>query len=175
MGVLAGERTLAGERLVEAAAERPHVGARIGGQPAGLLGTHVRRGAEQRPRARRLGGQGGGVREVTERAGGGAAATRLRSLLVGHRLGETEVEDLDPAVVRELDVGRLEIAMQDPLLVRRLESLGDLEEQRQRLLDRDRTARDARRQVLALDQLHDEEAAVAVAPRSRGASRRWDG
>ena len=48
--------------------------------------------------------------------------------------------------------------MEDPLLVRRLEPLGDLEEERQRLVERDRPARDARREVLALDQLHDEEA-----------------
>ena len=41
--------------------------------------------------------------------------------------GEAEVEHLDVPVRRDLDVGRLEIAMDDALLVRRLERLGDLD------------------------------------------------
>jgi hypothetical protein len=43
-----------------------------------------------------------------------------------HRLGQTEVEHLHLAARRELDVGRLEIAMDDAFLVRRLERVGDL-------------------------------------------------
>ena len=46
--------------------------------------------------------------------------------------------------------------MDDPLLVRRFERLGDLLRDRQRLVDRDRPARDALRQVLALDEFHHE-------------------
>ena len=43
------------------------------------------------------------------------------------RLGETEVEHLDRAVpLGQLDVGRLEVAVDDPALVRVLERLGDL-------------------------------------------------
>ena len=45
-----------------------------------------------------------------------------------------------------LDVRGLQIAMDDPLLVRRFERLGDLLRDRQRLVDRDRAARDALRQ-----------------------------
>ena len=50
--------------------------------------------------------------------------------------------------------------MDDPLLVRRFERLGDLLRDRQRLVERDRAARDALRQVVALDQFHHERADV---------------
>ena len=44
--------------------------------------------------------------------------------------------------------------MDDPLLVRRLQCLGDLPGNRQRLVERDRPARDALRQIVPFDQLH---------------------
>jgi len=40
-------------------------------------------------------------------------------------LGETEVEDLYPAVGGDLDVGGLEVVVDDSLVVRFLEGLGD--------------------------------------------------
>ena len=43
-----------------------------------------------------------------------------------HRLREAEVEHLHRAVGADLDVGGLEVAVDDPLLVRRLERLGHL-------------------------------------------------
>ena len=46
--------------------------------------------------------------------------------------------------------------MDDALFMCRLERIGDLPCDRQRLGERDRPARDDRRQVLALDQFHDE-------------------
>ena len=52
--------------------------------------------------------------------------------------GEPEVEHLDGAVVTHLDVAGLQIAMDDPLLVRRVERLGDLSCQRERFVDRQR-------------------------------------
>ena len=51
--------------------------------------------------------------------------------------------------------------MDDPLLVRRFERLGNLLRDRQRLVERDRAARDPLRQILALDQFHDERAHAA--------------
>ena len=48
--------------------------------------------------------------------------------------------------------------MDDALLVRGLERVGDLPRDRQRLVHRNGTARDARGEVLALDELHDERA-----------------
>ena len=48
---VAGERRQAGQHFVEHAAERPDVGPLVDRLAARLLGTHVRRGAEQsRPR-----------------------------------------------------------------------------------------------------------------------------
>ena len=71
-----------------------------------------------------------------------------------HRLREPEVQHLHRPVGADLDVGRLQIAMDDALFVRGLERLGDLLRERQGLVERDRPARDALRQVLAFDQLH---------------------
>jgi hypothetical protein len=49
-------------------------------------------------------------------------------------LRDAEVEQFDDAVGRHLDIGRLEVPVCDPLLVRRLESLGDLAGDGQRFL-----------------------------------------
>ena len=46
--------------------------------------------------------------------------------------------------------------MDDPLLVRGFERLGDLLRDRQRFVERDRAARDALRQIVALDEFHHE-------------------
>ena len=70
---------------------------------------------------------------------------------------QTEVEDLHRAVRRDADVRRLQIAMDDAALVRRLERRRDL---LARSAMRSSTgigaARDPLREVLALDQFHDE-------------------
>ena len=72
-------------------------------------------------------------------------------------LGEAEVEHLHLAVRRELDVGGLQVAVDDALLVRLLERLGDLLRDRERLVDRDRAALQPLGEVLAGDELHREE------------------
>ena len=41
-------------------------------------------------------------------------------------LGQAEVQHLDLPFGREGDVGRLEVTMDDPLLVRRFQRIGDL-------------------------------------------------
>ena len=46
--------------------------------------------------------------------------------------------------------------MDDPLLVRRFERLRDLPRDRQGLVERDRAARNALREIVALDELHHE-------------------
>ena len=58
------------------------------------------------------------------------------------------------AVRPDLDIRGLEIAMNDPLLVRRLERLSNLTRDRQRLIERDRPLRDAVRERRPLHQLH---------------------
>jgi hypothetical protein len=78
-------------------------------------------------------------------------------------LGQAEVEHLHGAVVAHLDVRGLQVAMDDPLFVRRFERFGNLPRDRQRLGQRDGAAREPLRQVLALDQFHDErDRAVAL-------------
>ena len=50
--------------------------------------------------------------------------------------------------------------MDDALLMRRFEGFGDLLGNRQRFVERERSARDPLRQILALDEFHDEGADV---------------
>ena len=78
-----------------------------------------------------------------------------------HQLRQAEVEHLHRAVGRDLDVRGLEIAVDDPLLVRRFERLGDLPRDRQRFVERNRPARDPLGERLALDQLQHERAGVS--------------
>ena len=80
------------------------------------------------------------------------------------RLRQPEVEDLDCArpgtrstARLDLDVGRLEVAVDDALGVRGFETLGDLDEKRKRLLERDGAALDAVGECRALDHLHGQE------------------
>jgi hypothetical protein len=44
--------------------------------------------------------------------------------------GEAEVEDFDPVLLGDHHVGRLEVTMDDPLLVRCGQGVGDLDRQR---------------------------------------------
>ena len=46
--------------------------------------------------------------------------------------------------------------MDDPLLVRRFERVGDLSRDRQRFVERNRAASNPHRQIVAFDELHDE-------------------
>ena len=73
-----------------------------------------------------------------------------------HRLRQPEVEHLHRAVAAHLDVRGLQIAMDDALLVRRFERLGNLLRDRERLIERDRTSSDALREIVSLDQFHHE-------------------
>jgi hypothetical protein len=52
------------------------------------------------------------------------------------KLRQPKVEHLHDAVARELDVGGFQIAMDDPLLVRRFEGFGDLFGNPKRLVHR---------------------------------------
>ena len=72
------------------------------------------------------------------------------------RLRQPEVEHLHRAVGSDFDVCRLEIAMDDALLVRGFERVRDLLRDRQRLVERDRAPRDPLREIVAFDQLHHE-------------------
>jgi len=49
---------------------------------------------------------------------------------------ETKVQDLDDAVGRDLDIGRLQIAMDDPFFMRRIERVGNFPREGQRFSQR---------------------------------------
>jgi hypothetical protein len=81
----------------------------------------------------------------------------LTSFVVGQRLGESEVQNFHFFVVRELDVRRLQVSMNDPMLVRVFKSLGDLASTLEGFIDRKWTSRQSIRKRFAWDQLHHQE------------------
>ncbi len=125
-----GEWRFAGHHLVEHAAERVDVGAAVEvGLAAGLLGTHVGRGADGEP-------------GLGERAG----------ILGGP--GDAEVGHQRVPLVDQ-DVGRLDVAVDDPPLVGIGQRLGHLAGEADRLVDRQLPlALEAGRERLALDHRH---------------------
>ena len=107
------QRQFAGEHFVEHHAQRVDVRAVV--HVCGLLDLlrrHVVRRAHDLPVA--------GERGV-------AAASRPEDL------GDAEVGDLHPALLVEQDVLRLDVAVDDAFVVRELERLADLRDDRQRL------------------------------------------
>ena len=69
---------------------------------------------------------------------------------------QSEVQYFDRAVPTNLDVGRLQIAVDDALFVRGFERVGDLPGNRKGLRHRQGPTRDDRGELVALNQLHDE-------------------
>ena len=146
---LAARTPAAGQHLEQHAAERPDVRALVDGQPARLFGTHVGGGAEDDALARAA------APSIVGDCEGRRAIASCRS----SSLRQPEVEHLDDAVRRDLDVGRLEIAMDDAPLVRRFERVGDLPRDRQRLVRSGMAPRAIRSaSVVALDEFEDERA-----------------
>ena len=92
-----------------------------------------------------------------------------------HRLGQAEVEDLDLALGRDLDVRGLQVPVDDALLVRHLERLGDLRRDAQRVGDGERPGRKALRERFAGDELHDDVACLRRPARRRRSPRSSDG
>ena len=72
---------------------------------------------------------------------------------------QTEIEDLQPAVASELNVGWLEIPMNDALLVRCLQGLRDLPGDPERFLNRQRATHHPIGEGFALHQFHNEKVA----------------
>ena len=97
------EGRAAREHLVEHAAERPDVGPLVDRLSARLLGAHVGRGPEDDAFARAADRDRRRLRQV-----------RCR-VVAGDRFREPEVEHLDHAVRRDLDVRRFQIAVNDAL------------------------------------------------------------
>ena len=145
-----GEGPAPGEHLVQDAAEREDVGAVVGRVPPYLLGGHVAHRAHNHPRAR-------SVRHRRRRLGLGLLQRRSQ-------LRETEVQDLDDTGARDEHVPRFEVAVHDPLFVRRGQALGDLDADLDGLPGRQAAAHEKLAQRLAFKQLGDEERRALVRP-----------
>ena len=119
------ECTPASDKLVKQRTEAEDIATRVDRPALRLLGGHVRRGAEYRA----------GLRHRY------VAARRVE-------LRDAEIEQLRDALGGDDNVRRLEIAVQDPVCVRCLQSAGDLQCNPSRVLFRLRTM-----QVGSLDEL----------------------
>jgi hypothetical protein len=148
--VLAAEDALPREHFEQHDAERPDVAASVGGAAARLFRTHIGGRAQDDPGAghRR---RGDGRRYV----GGGGRDVAVEGL------GQSEVEHFDGAVGPELDVGRLQVAMDDALRVGRLERIDHLRRNRQCLVERQRACRQAVGERWPVDQLEHQRRRVA--------------
>ena len=150
----AGERALRCQHFVEHAAKGPDVDTTVDGLSPRLFRRHVRRRAEDDTE---LGdSRGGERRRVVERG------SHCRGF-GDHRLGQAEVEYFDRAVRPDFYVGRLEIAMDDALLVRGFECVGYLPRDVERVLERDPGGAQGHvSERLAIDQLHDQRVHAAT-------------
>ena len=137
------ERRPACQHLVEHAAERPDVGARIHLEPTCLLRRHVGRGSDDRARPRLDHGLPRGP--------------PARPLAVG---GDAEVEDLHQPVRAYHDVLGFDVAVDDTGAVRGREGARDLHGDVERLGERERFAVHEEPQCRALDELRGHEAAL---------------
>ena len=133
---LGAERVLPGDQVIEHDAQRVDVGARVDAVAANLLGRHRVRRAEP-----------------------GADDGQPALARVGvQQLGDAEVQQLDHALAADLgdeDVARLEVAVDDAEIVRRLQRGADRLQNLQHLAGREAPALVQHRpQVDALEQLH---------------------
>ena len=146
--IVALERALACQHLVQHAAECPHVTPLVGAESLRLLGRHVRCGAQDESSPCQHGRRrdGRGVRDVQGRGAGALGCLR-----------QAKVQNLDVAVFGHRDVRRFQIAVDDPLLVCCLERLADLFGHPQRFLDGNRSVPDALVQALAVHKLENQE------------------
>ncbi len=112
-----GERGPQGQHLVERGAQRVDVAAAVGDAPEPLGGHEP-----QRP----------------------DQVVRLREIVALDQLGQAEVGDPDVALGVEQEIGRLDVAMDDPLAVGVVERIGDLGTQPGDLAEVDRIRADRR-------------------------------
>src|SRR5688500_4337728 len=143
--VLSVEGAVPRQHLEQDAAERPDVCALVDRLPARLFGRHIGGVAEDDADLRRRTGQ--------RRRNRQAARRRRRRV---ERLRQTEVEHLDGAIWPQLDVGWLEVAMDDPLVVRLLEGLGNLPRDHQRFINWQGALRHSVSERRPLDELENE-------------------
>ena len=134
------EQAFARQHFVHHYTKRPDVRALVGWPSLCLLRGHVRRCAQDGSNRRRAHGQGGRVRRI--------AIVRGQRL---HGFRQAEIQNLDDAFGSDLDVGGLQVAMDDVLLMRGFDAVNQLLNNRQRVVEIERTL-----EVFAFDVLHDE-------------------
>ena len=76
--------------------------------------------------------------------------------------GQPEVENLSVPAAGDEQIGRLDIAVNDPGGVRRFQRVGDLDRERQEPIDLERAPGDPMLQRHPVEELHDEERAAAL-------------
>ena len=141
------------------------------GLAARLLRRHVGRRPEDHPRL-------GAARAVSVGEFARPAACSPEPVAGSIALASPKSSTFTVPSGAHLDVRRLEIAMDDPLLVRGLERLGDLPRNRERLVERNRVrcAMRSRRASVALDESRiDQRRDAARPPRNRRSRRCSDG
>jgi hypothetical protein len=131
----AAERHLADQQLEEHAAERPDVDPLVERLAARLFGTHVGRRPQNHAGLRR---------------------SRHRHVAPVADFGETKIEHLHETVRRDFHVCRLQVAMDDALLVRRVEGVGYLPGDLERVGYGQPSSRADVIERLAFDELQDE-------------------
>ena len=99
----------------------------------------------------------------------GVGAESRRLVVVGARgqgrqLRQAEVQHLGVAGARDEDVGRLDVAVHDPLGVRGRQRLGNSRAEAQHSIDLHRAPGDGMLQRLPLEQLHHQERCALVPP-----------
>ena len=143
---IALERTATGEHLVQHRAEGEDVASAIHRPAFGLLGRHV-----------------GGRAENRSPLGPQICRNRRRRVVPGLRLdqlGQAEVHELRLAALREHDVRRLDVAVDDAGGVRGAERARDLDGVVERLRDRKQLLLQEPVEGGAVDVLHDDEVAI---------------
>ena len=140
---LAAKSTLAGEHLEKKTAERPHVGAFVDALTARLLRAHVTRRSQNDPCDRR-----GRRREL-------GPCGRFGSGLVV-RFSEPEIENFDVALMCDLDVRRLQVAMDDPFAMRLADRFRNLFREVQELEKLQRSASDTLGERWAFGEFQDQ-------------------
>jgi hypothetical protein len=145
----------AGQHLVEHRAEREDVAALVRLAAFQLLRRHVLEGAENRALLRQRLGHG-----QERRPGDGRFGGELRQAEVEQFGGRRTRQ---PGAADEHHVTRLEIPMHDATAVRGLERAGDVDRDRDRVVEWQRAALEAGGERLPLEELHDQEVGAVLA------------
>jgi hypothetical protein len=143
----AWKRAPAGEHFVQKAAERPDIGPRINAIAHCLFGTHIGDGANERA----FFGTSKCLSEIR------SAERRIDTL---RQRRDAEVQHFDRSRVGELDVRRLQVAMDNALSMRRFERCRDCGRTPQRFAQEHRPSEQALLQRLAFDELEHQNRSV---------------